>query len=111
MGWVQIKLSDADYKPHYRKTLETFSKRPNLKVLLDEHKLIVSQQSLLLRKMRLPFLSILIVVIASLLLLPFASAIHSNQMYELFLFIAIIVANIIALAINAYFIFAVLRNG
>ena len=108
--WMQARLSDVNYKPLYRKALDSFSKIPEVNDLLIEHKRIFSQRSQLIQRMRLPFLSVLIVIIGSLLLLPFASAIHSIPILELWMFIIMVVANIASLIINTRFVFNVLRN-
>jgi hypothetical protein len=108
--WIEIKLSDKKYTPRYRNALASFSKMPDVNYLFNEHKYIISQQSQVILRMRFPFLSVLLVIIVSLLLLPFATAIHSVPILELSLFITMIIFNIASLVINTRFVFNVLRN-
>ena len=84
--------------------------KPEFHSRFQERQAILDKHSKVFPMLKLPFISILVVVLLSLLLLPFAQFIHENfRPFELYIILFVVVANIFALVVTTRFVWRTLQ--
>jgi hypothetical protein len=97
--------------PNIQKVARDLSDDPNFKARFDERTRIIVQRSAVVNLLWFPFGSILLVIIISLILMPFAYFIHMQiPLLELPTILFIIIVNIAALAVTTRYIWKVLKD-
>ena len=108
---IQSNLDDPNYRPSYRYVVESVQANSSFKYMFAEREPIAERQRRLVHETGPPFISILVVIICSLVLLPFADFIHETLPHiELYLILMVVTTNIVALIWNGKFVFRVLKN-
>ena len=108
---IQALLDNKIYNPDHLYVVQALYSNSSFKYLFTEREPIVDKQRRLVRRTRVPFSLILLVIIVSLILLPFAELMHLTcPGVELIVVLSVIVLNIIALIVNSRFVFRVLKD-
>lgn len=109
---VILKMSE---KGKYDSSIQSRAKAlhgdPNFNARYDERNQIIIKRRDVLNYLINPFVWILSIVIASLIILPIIHSIHTNLPYiELLLIVLTIIANVIALFVTKYYVWKVLKD-